>query len=188
MTVPNAGNNKQEKVSIFSDRMLVILVLIFALLISTYFTVRNNFHWIEGDTAVLTSAIQTMDQENTLVPSEYVYVHGYAYQAFVLLIANVTGLPILDIQTILLPFIGMLILVPAAISFYYTISKDLMVSIAATMLILIQPDFLFAIFRGSHEKLDWPFLMISIVLLIESTKHLNIKKIKYILMKKQVMA
>lgn len=176
--IPAFNSDKKESDSAISPLRFDVLgfvILLFGMLLVGYFVFRYDGNWIDNDTVIISRQIEIVDKENTPIPSTHAYKLGYGYQVFVYYLSEFIDMSIIDTQTYIMPFIGVFLLIPSIIVFYFTITKDWIVSLIGTLMVLIQPTFIYTIMRGSHAKLDWPLLMIAIVLLVESAKMKNNK-------------
>ena len=162
--------------------LLGTFLLFYGILVGAYFVMRYDARWIETDTASLTRAIEVMAQEGELVTEEYRYLHGYNYQALSTAVLALTGLTTQFLQSSVYPYIAGLIVVITALAFYRLVSGDRLTAILATLFLFFQPDMLFVTMRGSHEKLDWPLMMVGGLLLYRSLRQPLKKVIIYVLL------
>jgi hypothetical protein len=132
------------------------------------FSFRYGGQWIEGDTSVLTRVILLMQSEGTLITQKLLYPHGILFQASSVLLSNLSGIRVVDLQRMLYPSISIILLISAAWFFYIQASRRTSVAALAVLLLLLQPEVLFVVLRGSHEKLDWPLMMLALALLYHS--------------------
>lgn len=150
--------------------VIVLPLLSFAFIVGIYFTSRYGMQWADGDTSILTKAIEAIRQQNTLLPHEgTVYSHGFAYQAVSLMMVSLTGLPVDRLQAVFWPMMAPLLLALGAFAFYTRVAKDRLVAALSVVLLFFQGDVLFVTLRGSHEKLGWPLMLVALMLLGLST-------------------
>lgn len=167
------------------SRWLLLLrsfILIYGILVGAYFVMRYDARWVETDTASLTRAIEVMSKEARLVTEEYRYFHGYNYQALSTAVLALTGLRTQLLQSSVYPYIAGLIVVITALAFYRHLSGGRLTAILATLFLFFQPDMLFVTMRGSHEKLDWPLMMVGGLLLYRSLKQPLKKVVTYVIL------
>lgn len=144
----------------------LFVLILYGLLLGSYFVLRFQAQWTENDTSSLTQAIETLRREATLQPaSGVVYPHGFNYQASSLMLSLFTGVPTQTLQAILWPLVAPLVLVITSFIFYNQVTEGRRIATLAVLLLLFQADTLFVILRGSHEKLGWPLMMIALILL-----------------------
>ncbi len=146
---------------------LALVLCLYALVVAGYFVLRYDGRWTDSDTASLTKATLAIVDEGTLVPSRAVYSHGYAYQSFSAFVAEVTGQPVADLQFWVLPLVAAGLSL-AAFVMYRELTGEALAGGLATLLLFSQPDFLFAVFRGSHEKITWLAVMLALYALARS--------------------
>ncbi len=147
--------------------LLVLLVLVYAALAGSYFVLRYAGQWIESDTANLTLATAAIAGEGTLVPAQRQYGLGFAYQALSTFITSVTALSLVQLQFLIYPVVAGGLSVIAFVM-YRTLTGDTTAGALAALFLFLQPDFLFVIFRGSHEKVTWLATMLAMLLLAKS--------------------
>ena len=152
------------------ERILLCFLVMFGLCLAFYFTFRYGGTWIENDSAVLTGYITAMQREGDLTPDGATYQHGFLFQALSVLISDLSGITISSLQRLIFPFLSITILVISAWYFFNQATNDTRQTALAVLLLCLQGDVLFVIFRGSHEKLDWPLIMLSLGLLFNSYK------------------
>jgi hypothetical protein len=80
---------------------------------------------------------------------------------------SATGLDLIQLQYLVFPFLAIALALVAFV-LYRELTQDAVVAIFATFFLLLQPDFLFVIFRGSHEKMTWLLTMSALYLLARS--------------------
>jgi hypothetical protein len=139
-----------------------------ALLVGTYYILRFERNWIDGDTARITRTIQAVHQGGSYLPEGYYYQHGFLYQVLSEFMLEISGLDIETLQISIWPFLSPLLLVLTAFIFYRRLARSSRVALLAVLLLLFQGDVLFVILRGSHEKLDWPLMLLALTLLLHS--------------------
>jgi len=145
----------------------VLLVGLYAALAASYFVLRYAGRWSGSDTANLTIATAAVANQGTLVPTRDIYGLGFAYQAVSTFITAVTGLSLSQLQLWVYPIVA------AGLSWiafvmYRALSGDAATGALAALFLFLQPDFLFVIFRGSHEKVTWLATMLAVFLLARS--------------------
>jgi hypothetical protein len=139
-----------------------------ALLVGAYYTLRFDRNWIDGDTARITRTIQAVHQGGSYLPEGYYYQHGFLYQVLSDFLLEMSGLDLEPLQISIWPFLSPLLLVLTAFIFYRRLSRSSRIALLAALLLLFQGDVLFVILRGSHEKLDWPLMLLALALLLHS--------------------
>lgn len=145
-------------------------ILLITLLIGVYFVARYAGRWTENDTAVLTEAIRSVSQSGQLIPDEgLLYSNGYAYQVIAAFILDVTGLEAAGLQQLVLPFGIVLLAVPVCL-LLFEIAGSKPGAVIGSIFLFTQPEFLFVVLRGSHEKFGRLFMVLALFLLFRSFK------------------
>lgn len=136
---------------------------------SLYWVLRYGGNWVEGDTSRMTAAIQTILQNGRLISTAgRIYPSGFlhsAYGAFLSLIVNIN---VIEFQTwMFLPTaIGLTLL---TFVFYRRILGNPVMAGAATVMLNLQGDLLFTTSRGSHEKLSFTLIFVSLLAMALAT-------------------
>ena len=143
--------------------LLVTLLLLLGILSGAYSVLRFGGRTMEVDAARMALSADGIIHTGRIA-NRYAYPHGVGYAAVLSVLGLVTGL---EIQTLLwvaalLVFITLL----AAFIAYRELLGGNATALAATLLLLLQPDFLFYIVRGSHEKFTWTFAVLMLFFLI----------------------
>jgi hypothetical protein len=147
--------------------LLLLALLLYALLAATYFVFRYQGRWSDSDTATLTQAAAAISEQGTLLPDQEIYALGFAYQSVLTFFTNVTGLGLVPSQFLVFPFLAAFLSVSGYV-LYRELTGSMAAGALATLLLFLQPDFLFVVFRGSHEKLTWLVAMTALFMLAKS--------------------
>lgn len=142
--------------------------LLFMAVVGWYFVVRYQGQWAEADSATFARVIRAFVAEGRLVPTQgEVYPNGYAFQAISAFILALTGLDAATLQQLVYPLLAALVVLPAWLV-YRELTGDGRGATIATMLLFIQPEFLFVLLRSSHEKFTRTLLLLCIFFLARS--------------------
>lgn len=145
-----------------------LLLLAFALLLGAYFVARAGPNWGEADTTGQTTAIRAVAGSGQLVPaSGGAYPNGYGYAAVSDLLLAFSGLGLPALQRFVYPLLSALLVLPAW-ALYRELAGSARLAALATLLLLIQPEFLFVALRGSHERVLRALMLASLWLLARS--------------------
>jgi len=148
--------------------LLLGLVFLYAVLAAGYFTLRYTGQWTDSDTSNLTRAARGIQQEGRLV-AEDEYTLGFAFPALTTTIAAVTGLSLTQLQLLVYPLVSACLALLAFVT-YREFTGDLAAAALGVLLLFMQPDFLFVILRGSHEKVTWLMQFLAFFLLARSLR------------------
>jgi hypothetical protein len=166
--LPRGPNEEPSRDDRTLDYLLALLV--FAALVGVYFVVRPGGRWAESDTAAMASAIRAILATGRLTPdSADVYGNGYGYQAVSVALLAFTGISVDTLQQVVYPVLSALVVLPAW-ALYRELTGSGRVATLATLLLLLVPEYLFAVLRGSHERIDRIFLMTTLWLLVRSLR------------------
>ena len=168
----------KSRLSVWPCLVLVLYMLIMGL----YAAGRFDGNWAETDSATFTLYIRDLVNQGRLVPpSTPVYPNGYAYQAISTFIVSLTGLEVETLQQWIYPLFAALVVLPAWIT-YRELTGSPLGATLSTLLLFIQPEFLFVILRSSHEKFTRTLMLICLFLLARSIsqRHSSRKAAVYI--------
>src|SRR6185503_19054635 len=141
-----------------------------AILAGVYFIVRPGTLWSETDSGVMAQAIRVVMNQAQLAPASLdAYYNGFGYQVVATAIVTYTGVSIQTLQQEIFPVVSALVVLPAW-ALYRELTGSARIATLAVLLLLIVPEHLFAVLRGSHERLDRAFLMTALWLLVRSTR------------------
>lgn len=142
-------------------------VLTAAALVAGFTTMRYGGLWGETDTNAFASAIRAMLTEAHLVPRQFVYPNGYGFPVLGTFLIRVTGLSVAQLQIFGGALLAIWLVIPAWLA-YRALTGSTSAATLATVIILTQPEFLFPILRGSHEKFTRGLMFLCILLLVRS--------------------
>lgn len=143
------------------------LLLAGAFLLAFYVLLRYGGLWGEADTHVFTSVIRSMLDAEELLQVGNVYPNGYGYQTLGVLLIHATGIELSALQLYGSVLLMVWIVFPAWL-LYRDLTGSSRAGILATVLLLIQPEFLFPILRGTHEKFTRGLMLLAVYLIIRS--------------------
>ena len=132
---------------------LLIGLLCFAIGTSAYFVLRYDGLWNEGDTARQVQVLAYVSSKGKLSTDEpgAVYPHGPNYPLLSTVLMKITGVSA-QVLTIHVYPLMIFLMVVVGFAVYRTLTNSLKAGLLATLFLYIQPDFLWVILRGSHEK------------------------------------
>jgi hypothetical protein len=148
----------------------LILLIGLAILLAGYTLLRYGGLIGEGDTAAFTKAIANIQKSGDLTPNTgLVYQNGYGYQVFIAWLAVFTGLSLGVLQIVGGTMLIVWVVLPAWLAYREFTHSELAASLAS-LLLLIQPEFLFPLLRGTHEKFTRGLMFICLYLLLRSLR------------------
>lgn len=146
----------------------LLALLVFGTLLGTYFVARSGGLWAESDTALITRWIRAVVATGTLSPSTGdLYPQGYGYAAVSAFVLALTGLDLTALQQVVYPLVSALLVLPAW-ALYRELTGSRRAATLATLLLFVQPEFLFVVMRGSHERMLRALMLITLWLLARS--------------------
>jgi hypothetical protein len=165
------NQNRNSSGIALSDQLSVATLLLMAVVLSVYALLRYRGLWGEGDTAVFTAAIRSIRDTGMLVPgpNQHVYTNGYGYQALVASIVDLGGIGVHAVQLYGAALFMPWIVIPAWL-LYREWTGTLRGATLATAILLVQPEFLFPMLRGTHEKFTRGLMLCSLYLLMRSLR------------------
>ncbi|MGH2460697.1 MAG: hypothetical protein ACRDIY_17725, partial [Chloroflexota bacterium] len=145
-----------------------LALLVFGVLLGAYFVARSGGLWAESDTALITRWIRAVVASGTLSPAAGdLYPQGYGYAAVSAFVLALTGLDVATLQQVVYPLISALLVLPAW-ALYRELTGSQRAATLATLLLFIQPEFLFVVMRGSHERMLRVLMLVALWLLARS--------------------
>ena len=156
------------------ELILIGLIASLAFMMAIFWIVRYGGLSMEGDATRLTLAAEAVQEEGTITPSRWAYPNGFALPVLLGYLSQITSLSIKDIQFFSPVWVVVIVLI--AFLVYKQFLNNSKLGGFAVLLLLIQPDFIFYIFRGSHEKTTWT---LGFLILLLWVKNWQIKRISY---------
>ena len=149
---------------------LAITLFVFAIIVGLYYSLRYGGWAMEDDTSSqTTAAIGTI--ESGLLDNTSSYNNGYGYAAELAVLQMVSELRVQDIQ--LGSSLWVFVLALVAFITYREYAESAAVAALGVLFLFLQPDFLFYIVRGGHEKYTWTCALLMLFLLRRSYQHIN---------------
>jgi hypothetical protein len=145
----------------------LVILLAAGSLVALYAALRYGGLWGDSDTQVFSTAIRAMVAEGSLITQEEIYANGYGYPVLVVFLMHVTGLPVVQLQIVGGALLSVWVILPAWLA-YRELTGSARGATLAMVILLIQPEFLFPILRGSHEKFTRGFMFVCLYLLVRS--------------------
>lgn len=145
----------------------VLLPVGYALAVTIYVALRYGYRWGEQDTGQFMESIRGVVAAGSIVPASGAYAHGYGYQTIAGVVAMVSGLTVSQVQLIVLPFLTLVIALVAFVAFRALIGNAFLAGLSA-LLLFIQPEFVFVVERGNHEKVTHTLVLVLVFLLAAS--------------------
>jgi hypothetical protein len=167
----SAGSTRAEPRQVRTEYVEVIALVLMAVLLSAYALVRYGGRWGETDTRDFTASIRALLDTGQLVPgSQYhVYPNGFGYQALVVFLIELGGVTLSTFQiygaTLLMPWL----VIPAWLLYREWTGSNRGATLA-TAILFVQPEFLFPILRGTHEKFTRGLMLCCLYLLVRSIR------------------
>jgi hypothetical protein len=146
---------------------VLICLMLYALGIYSYMTLRFLGNWSEVDTSIITRVIESSIQSASVLKPEVPYTNGMGYPSIIVFLTALTGLPTQILQFYVLPVVMAFIPVVIFIA-YRSLINHKGIALLATLMVYLQPDFLWVTWRGSHEKVTWLLVLVLLFLLSRS--------------------
>ena len=142
-------------------------LIVIGFLYAAYFVLRYGGLWAENDTAVFTQVTRSMLQAKSVLFAGQ-YTHGFGYPTWLGTLSLLTGLNVSVMNTIIMPFIGVILLLVTAFVAYHTFLKSSRLAMLSVLLLFAVPDLMFTVLRGNHEKLNIALMLMALVALFRS--------------------
>lgn len=153
----------------------VILLLLAATILVVYFLMRYGGRWGDNDSQTFTAALAAIVSSARLIPpgpDSLVYPNGYGFQAIAAFLAEISGLSITEFQVIGGSLLTIWLIFPGWL-LYRELTNSVSGATLATLILLVQPEFLFAVLRGSHEKFSRGLMLFCLYLLVRSIRSIH---------------
>src|SRR3954447_4090409 len=156
------------KITARTELALLVGILV---LVALYTTLRYRGLWGETDTYTRTGDILTVLHAGQLVPAdgESVYPNGYGFQAIAVFLAQIAGVSVAQLQIYGSALLAIWIVVPAWLA-YRELTGSARGGTLATIFLFVQPEFLFVVMRGTHEKFTRGLMLLCLYLLARSLR------------------
>jgi hypothetical protein len=152
-----------------ADGAAVTVLLAATGVLAAYLLVRRGGLWGEGDTYAFTALAESLLRSKALIPASGAYPHGYGYQFLLVSLSATTGLSLSSLQLYASGFLTAWLVLPAWL-LYRELTSTGRGATLATAILLIQPEFLFPVMRGSHEKFTRGLMLLLLFLLVRSLR------------------
>lgn len=150
------------------EALALVALLELAVLMALYFVARLGGRWAENDTAYFTLVFRAITSAGTLLPPEgTIYPQGYGYAAITSFILALTGVDAGSVQRIIYPLVSAFLVFPAW-ALYRELTGSHRAATLGTLLLFVQPEFLFVALRGSHERMLRAEMLVCLWLLVRS--------------------
>lgn len=143
---------------------LVLVPLAYALSVTVYTALRYGYRWAETDTGAFMRLVHRILETQTIEPPTSAYPNGYGYQSLVIVLSDVTGLREATLQIVVLPFLSLVIALTAFVTMRL-LTGSATLGAASALLLFIQPEFLFVVQRGNHEKVTYLLVLLLVFLI-----------------------
>jgi hypothetical protein len=144
-----AANKTDPSFPSSSAKFALLMVAVFFMV--SWFLLRYGGRWGDNDTHNFTHSIGLVLGAGSILPSGGVYPNGYAYQALASSLIQISGVSISGMQIIAAGLLALWLVFPAWL-FYREITGSSHAAVLALVILFVQPEFLFLILRGTHEK------------------------------------
>jgi hypothetical protein len=150
--------------------LLLMCLLILSAFSGAYYTLRYSRRNMEVDASRQARAADAIHHTGTLINPE-AYPNGMAFSGIMAAVSLISGLEVQNLQVAsgTLAFIFFF----AAFICFKQMLGSAVGGLSAAFLLLVQPDFLFYILRGSHERLTWMFALIILFLVLRGRAMLD---------------
>lgn len=149
---------------------LVAVLIAGVTLAAFYSALRYGGLWGETDTFARTGDVLAVLETKHLAPEgRKIYPNGYGFQAIALFLSNISGLSVAHLQIFGASLLAVWIALPAWLAYRELAGSERAATLATTLL-FIQPEFLFVVMRGTHEKFTRGLMLVCLYLLARSLR------------------
>lgn len=146
------------------------VIIMFSMLAGFYYNMRYTGMNPDGDVIKMVAAARGIQVSGRLDEAGR-YSNGYNYGAILAFVSELTGLRP-DTMTSWGNAWIMVFLLAAYIT-YRELMGDDWLAVLSTLLLIIFPDLMFYIMRGSHERVTWLLALLMLFLLVRSLRHIK---------------
>lgn len=166
MSIRRTGGSEQ-----ISGGLGVLPAIVVVLLISIYPLIRYGGTWnVGGDTLNFTVAIRSvLDSGNLVTPGGVNYPNGYGFQVLSVFFINLTGLDLPEWQVFGAIFLVTWMVFPAWLLYREWVGSNVGATLA-TIFLFTQPELLFGVMRGTHEKFTRGLILLCLYLITYSLR------------------
>jgi len=143
----------------------VVVLLVATALVAAFVAMRYRGLYGEADTSAFARMIRAVMASGSLVPPQYAYSNGYGFPALAATLVHITGLSVAQLQIFGGPLLVVWIILPAWLA-YRALTGSARGATLATALMLAQPELMFALLRGTHEKFTRGLMFLALYLLV----------------------
>lgn len=153
-----------------TQRMDVLLLMAALLFLALYAILRYGGLWSENDTGAFLGFTKNIIENEQLTPDKGLYANGYGYQSLLVFLYHLTDVDLTILQTFGASLFSIWIVLPAWL-LYRELTDSFRGATLATVILLIQPEFLFPLLlRGSHEKFTRGLMLFGLYILLRSLR------------------
>lgn len=161
------GGWLHDNKSSWTEESRLALLILTGMTYVAVFVVGFGGLWIENDTGAFSSStLGVLATGSVLSPTGY--PNGFAYQGWLAVLSSVTGLPVPTFNTVVMPFLGVILLVVSSYLAYRELTTSKRAAGLAVLIMLAVPDVMFTVQRGNHEKLNIAFIMGALYVLMKT--------------------
>lgn len=164
------SNLRKDKVS---ANLHLVILLLSATLLAVFVTIRYGGLWGDNDTHSFATSIAAIGDTGQLIPDVGSrYPNGYGFQVTAVVLGKLSGISVSALQTLSSAILAVWLIFPVWL-LYRELTGEKRAATLATIFLLVQPEFLFTIMRGSHEKFSRGLMLLSLYLLLRSIRTRN---------------
>lgn len=160
---------KKDKNTALSDLPILTLLFVSILWIGIYYIVRYQGFVGETDTSTFTRLTRAMIESGKLIPQNIIYSNGYGFQSLIIFFVNLSNISLSSIQVVGASLLMGFLILPAWL-LYREFTRSGKVASLACVFLFIQPEFLFPILRGTHEKWTRGLMLLGLYLLLRGLR------------------
>ncbi len=157
----------------------LVLLIGLVVLLGLYSLLRYGGWWSELDTSTFIRYTYSIISDAKLIPAGSVYNNGYGYQVLMAWLAAFTGMPIGALQVAGGALLVVWVVAPAWLA-YRELTRSSLAASLASLILFIQPEFLFPILRGTHEKFTRGLMFLCIYLLVRSLRTKSVREVAFL--------
>lgn len=150
-----------------STALTIFLIELYALFVASYFVLRYQGRWLDVDTSRMVQIVRSMQQYGYIENPGKMYAFGYSYPFASILLSALTRLEPFVLLTVVRPLL-IVVLPPLVYIFYRQVLQREHIAAIGVFFLLLQPELMFVLMRGSHELLTWSCVLLACFALTRS--------------------
>ncbi len=141
--------------------------LLYATAVVLFLVTRYSAGLSDTDTFAFYQFINNMSESGKLISGSLNYGQGYGFPSFSTFLVTLTGLDASLFLKVVYSVLG-LALVAMAFTFFSIVTGSVKLASLSAFFVLLQPEILFVLLRGNHEKVTLALVILAMLVLVKA--------------------